>query len=78
LDIHPWVVWIHEFIHSEFYESGPSTFSVETKVMGDFSLTKEVKAAEDLEKLLMAIFQIDLSQQRWDQSALCERKIVNL
>jgi hypothetical protein len=54
-------------IHSDFYTSGPPTlsifFTLEDKGMGEFSRTKEDKAAEDLGNLLMAIVQIDLAQQ---------------
>jgi hypothetical protein len=38
---------------------------------GGLSHTEEVKAAEDLENLLMAIVWIDLAEQKYDHSALC-------
>jgi hypothetical protein len=53
-------------IHSDFSASGPSTlsifFSLETKGMGEFSLTEGGKAEEDLENLLIVIDHIDLVQ----------------
>jgi hypothetical protein len=46
-------------------------FNLEINIMWVFSCTEGVKAAEDLENLLMAIIEIDLAQQEHDHNALC-------
>jgi hypothetical protein len=43
-----------------------------------FFITEGIKEMEDLEKLLMTIFQIDVAQQKCDHSSLCTENNLKL
>jgi hypothetical protein len=74
-----WIVWIHEKLQLDplkLVRVRPINL-VHLLQLGDkrkgggFLRTEGVKAAEDLENLLMAIVWIEILQQKCDHSALC-------